>query len=190
MVFKCNLKNEGKLIKVPVTEDKAVDTDEILKKINASTKVIWLCNPNNPTGTVISAERLKNFVEEIPRYVFIKKFSKNPLIIGSKTALEVIMDDLRNTLSENDISSENIDTFSGFPSKNKFDYYVGLVKKFQSDALIAIGGGRVLDTVKAAGDLLDIPVITIPTIAATCAAWAGLTIQYDDEGSYVCELCI
>lgn len=116
---------------------------------------------------------------------YIKKFSKNPLIVGSKKALEVTIDDLRRTLAENDISSENIDTFSGFPSENKFDYYAGLVKKCQSDALIAIGGGRVLDTIKATGDLLDIPVITIPTIAATCAAWAGLTIQYDDEGSYV-----
>lgn len=65
------LKNEGKLIKVPVTEDKAVDTDGILKKINARTKVIWLCNPNNPTGTVIPAEVLKNFVEEIPRHVLL-----------------------------------------------------------------------------------------------------------------------
>ncbi len=116
---------------------------------------------------------------------YIKKFSKNPLIVGSKKALEVTLFDLKKTLAENDISSKNIDTFSGFPSENKFDYYVGLVKKFNADALIAIGGGRVLDTIKATGDLLDIPVITIPTIAATCAAWAGLTIQYDDEGSYV-----
>lgn len=116
---------------------------------------------------------------------YIKKFSKNPLIVGSKKALEVALFDLKKTLAENDISSENIDTFSGFPSENKFDYYVSLVKKFNSDALIAIGGGRVLDTIKATGDLLNIPVITIPTIAATCAAWAGLTIQYDDKGSYV-----
>ena len=64
-------KNEGKIIRVPVTEEKAVDTDGILKKINARTKVIWLCNPNNPTGTVIPAEVLKKFVDEIPRHVLL-----------------------------------------------------------------------------------------------------------------------
>lgn len=65
------LKNEGTVIKVPVTEDKAVDTEGILKKINNKTKVIWLCNPNNPTGTVIPAEVLKDFVERVPDSVLL-----------------------------------------------------------------------------------------------------------------------
>lgn len=116
---------------------------------------------------------------------FIKEYSKNPLIIGSKTALEVTIHDLKKSLEENQISAEHIETFTGFPSENKFSYYSRLVKIYNADAIIAIGGGRVLDTAKATADILDIPVITIPTIAATCAAWAGLTIQYDDEGAYV-----
>lgn len=116
----------------------------------------------------------------------IKKFSENPLIIGSPKALDVTLSDLKKTLAEHDVSAEHTEIFSGFPSENNFHHYAELAREFHSDALIAAGGGRVLDTVKAVGDLLDIPVITIPTIAATCAAWAGLTVQYDDEGSYVC----
>ncbi len=65
------LKNEGTIIRVPVTEDKAVDTEEILKRINDKTKVIWLCNPNNPTGTVLPSEVLKDFVERVPRHVLL-----------------------------------------------------------------------------------------------------------------------
>ena len=116
---------------------------------------------------------------------YIKQYSKKPIIIGGKSALQVTLEALKKSLKENDVAIKYIDTFLGFPSENKFNYYADIVKKYEADAIIAIGGGRVLDTAKATADLLDIPVITIPTIAATCAAWAGLTIQYDDEGAYV-----
>jgi histidinol-phosphate aminotransferase len=64
-------KNEGTIIKVPVTEEKAVDTDGILRALTDKTKVIWLCNPNNPTGTLIDAQTLKNFIEKVPSDVLI-----------------------------------------------------------------------------------------------------------------------
>lgn len=65
------LKNEGTIVKIPVTEEKAVDTNKILENITAKTKVIWLCNPNNPTGTVIKPNVLKEFVEKVPSRVLI-----------------------------------------------------------------------------------------------------------------------
>lgn len=52
------------------------------------------------------------------------------------------------------------------------------------DAVIGLGGGRVMDTAKLVGTLLNVPVITIPTIAATCAAWAAVSIHYDDAGRF------
>ena len=116
---------------------------------------------------------------------YIKGYSKNPLIIGSRKALDAAFSGLKKSLEENGIDASNVDIFAGFPSENKFSYYSELVHKYNADAIIGVGGGRVLDTAKATADLLDIPVITVPTIAATCAAWAGLTIQYDDEGSFV-----
>ena len=116
---------------------------------------------------------------------YIKEYSKNPLIIGSEKALNAAFPGLKKSLEENGINASNVDTFAGFPSESKFSYYSELVNKYNADAIIGVGGGRVLDTAKATADLLNIPVITVPTIAATCAAWAGLTIQYDDEGSFV-----
>lgn len=116
---------------------------------------------------------------------YIAEYSKNPLIIGSRTALLETLNDLRKSLKENGINSENVEIFQGYPSENQIQNYSGLAKKIKADAIIAIGGGRTLDTSKAAAEVAGIPVITIPTIAATCAAWAALTIQYDDEGSFV-----
>lgn len=52
------------------------------------------------------------------------------------------------------------------------------------DFLCAMGGGRALDTVKAAGDMAGLPVFTLPTIAATCAAVTRLSVLYDEAGHF------
>jgi glycerol dehydrogenase len=115
----------------------------------------------------------------------IKEFTQRPLIVGSRKALAAAKDTLVKTLDEYNIDSSNIEEFSGYPSETQFAKFKGLIQKTDADAIIAVGGGRVLDTCKATAELAGVPVITVPTIAATCAAWAGLTIQYDDEGAFV-----
>ena len=46
---------------VPVNEDKGFDLNEINNRINNKTKLVFLCNPNNPTGTVIPKKTLIDF---------------------------------------------------------------------------------------------------------------------------------
>lgn len=111
---------------------------------------------------------------------------KKPLIIAGKKAKDAVeKENFFRSLSENGISIEHIEDFSGYPSQNQFERYAELAKNYGADFIIGIGGGRVLDTSKAAGDITGLPVVTVPSVAATCASWAALTIQYDDEGKYV-----
>ena len=53
------------------------------------------------------------------------------------------------------------------------------------DAVIGIGGGKAIDTAKAAAVAAMIPCVTIPTSPATCAAYTPLSIIHDTRGGYL-----
>jgi len=41
------------------------------KAVNADTKLVYICNPNNPTGTIVDAEKLKAFCERVSKRVTV-----------------------------------------------------------------------------------------------------------------------
>lgn len=47
------------------------DLDGMLEAIDESTSVVWVCNPNNPTGTYISEDRLVSFLEKVPNDILV-----------------------------------------------------------------------------------------------------------------------
>jgi len=55
----------AKRVVVPL-KDYAYDLQGFLDAISDETNVIFLCNPNNPTGTYFSAQQLENFLEKVP----------------------------------------------------------------------------------------------------------------------------
>ncbi len=46
---------------VPVGDDKGYDLEEIEKRISNTTKMVFLCNPNNPTSTLLPKDKLVDF---------------------------------------------------------------------------------------------------------------------------------
>jgi histidinol-phosphate aminotransferase len=59
-----------KLTQVPL-KDYRFDLDGIADAINDKTKIIYLCNPNNPTGTIFSRAEFDDFVRRVPEHVLI-----------------------------------------------------------------------------------------------------------------------
>jgi histidinol-phosphate aminotransferase len=51
--------------------DKSINLDALLKAIDAETGMVYVCNPNNPTGTIIENQLLRNFVTECSKKTMV-----------------------------------------------------------------------------------------------------------------------
>jgi histidinol-phosphate aminotransferase len=58
------------LVKAPM-RDYRYDLDGILSAIDDNTRVVFLANPNNPTGTVLGVDEIDHFLERIPPHVMV-----------------------------------------------------------------------------------------------------------------------
>lgn len=61
----------GKIVPVPLNESYQVDLEGILKAITDKTKIIWLCNPNNPTGTIFTEAQLEKFLAQVREDIIV-----------------------------------------------------------------------------------------------------------------------
>ncbi|MDD4239225.1 MAG: glycerol dehydrogenase [Desulfotomaculaceae bacterium] len=77
-----------------------------------------------------------------------------------------------------------VEQFGGECSEAEIVRIMELVMANDTTALAAIGGGKVIDCCKIVADKLGIPVIVVPTIAATDAPCSGCAVIYTEEGVY------
>ena len=58
-------------VMVPLDADHGHDLDAMLDAIPRRTRLVFVCNPNNPTGSVVGAAELERFVDAVPRDVLV-----------------------------------------------------------------------------------------------------------------------
>lgn len=105
------------------------------------------------------------------------------LLVGDQTTLAVVRKKLTNSLKNSNINYKE-ELFAGEVTKKEAKRLAKLVKEDNYDLIIGAGGGKVIDTAKAAAAFADCRLITIPTIASNCAAWTPLSVFYDQKGSF------
>jgi len=59
---------QGAVVRVPMPEH-VHDLDAMLAAITPETRLLAICNPNNPTGTTVSPEAIDAFIEKLPDHV-------------------------------------------------------------------------------------------------------------------------
>lgn len=58
-------------VPVPLGDDLVHDLDAMVAAVTGRTRLVMLCNPNNPTGTSVGAEAFDRFVEALPEDVIL-----------------------------------------------------------------------------------------------------------------------
>lgn len=89
-------RNDGTSVALPLTKDLLYDLDGIYDAITEKTKMICICNPNNPTGTAVDSRKLREFIHKVPKNIIIVvdeayiECSSNPAV---KSMISEISDD-------------------------------------------------------------------------------------------------
>jgi histidinol-phosphate aminotransferase len=58
--------NGAEVIAVPLASDHSHDVERIAAKFDASTALVYICNPNNPTGTLTNRQALESLIRKLP----------------------------------------------------------------------------------------------------------------------------
>ncbi|BBF44862.1 histidinol-phosphate aminotransferase [Lachnospiraceae bacterium KM106-2] len=61
--------NGGICVPVPLNDKYEFDLDAIYAKVTDKTKIVVICNPNNPTGTAVDCRKLEELIHKMPSHV-------------------------------------------------------------------------------------------------------------------------
>ncbi|NTW52730.1 MAG: glycerol dehydrogenase [Chlorobiaceae bacterium] len=108
-------------------------------------------------------------------------FGKRGLILASASALGRLL-----PASGIDLASHSMvaDPFGGECCETELARLAAVIRRNGNDVLVAMGGGKTIDTAKIAADRAGIPVIVVPTIASTDAPCSGCAVLYSDQGVF------
>jgi len=113
------------------------------------------------------------------------RLGRRPLLIGGKTSLAAALPFLTESLRELDTATA---TYIQDCSEQALADLTQAAKTHQADCIIGIGGGKSLDAAKLLAHQQNLPIITVPTSAATCAGWTALSNVYSQEGAFLYDV--
>ncbi len=112
---------------------------------------------------------------------------KRPLLVGGERSLELKSLQVLCDRAELTIERAN---YAPDCCQSSLDRLKQLVADHRADLIIGVGGGKCLDAAKLLAYHCQLPVVTMPTSAATCAAWTALSNIYSEEGAFLHDVSL
>jgi glycerol dehydrogenase len=114
---------------------------------------------------------------------YIKPLGGNVFVTGGRTGLLETREGREKSFQSHGIRQTE-ELFHGETSDAEIERLARAAKTGGCEVILASGGGKVIDAVKAAAEFLDIPAVIVPTIASNDAPCSALSVVYNKDGSF------
>jgi len=105
------------------------------------------------------------------------------LIVAGRSAVRLLASTWQTTFNEAGIAHA-VHPFGGECSLAEIERVKSAARRHHAQVIVGAGGGKVLDTARAAAADLDLPVVNCPTVASSDAPCSALSVIYTDEGVF------
>jgi len=105
------------------------------------------------------------------------------LIVAGRSAISLLSETWRCSLGEAGLSY-SLHRFGGECSLSEIERVKAAAGEGRARVIVGAGGGKVLDTARAAAADLNLPVVNCPTVASSDAPCSALSVVYTDEGVF------
>jgi glycerol dehydrogenase len=119
----------------------------------------------------------------------LTRLGKRPLLIGGDRSLAALMPLLQPVLAEIGAKSTSANYLPDC-CESSLERLRAAAKAHRADYIIGTGGGKALDSAKLVAHQLQLPIATIPSSGATCAAWTALSNVYSEAGAFLYDVTL
>ncbi|AFY47488.1 glycerol dehydrogenase-like oxidoreductase [Nostoc sp. PCC 7524] len=119
----------------------------------------------------------------------IAKLGSRPLIVAGNSTIEIANANLLPILEQHNLYVTSA-AYGADCAETGLKSLIKTAKEHKADVIIGVGGGKALDTAKLVAHQLQLPIATIPTSAATCAAWTALSNVYSESGAFLYDVAL
>ena len=114
-------------------------------------------------------------------------YGKSPLIVGGDRSLVKVKSYLEPIIEQQQLTATQA-SYLPDCAESSLAKLTKAVAKHKADFIIGVGGGKALDTAKLLAHQCRLPIVTIPTSGATCAAWTALSNIYSEAGAFLYDV--
>lgn len=120
---------------------------------------------------------------------YFKNYGKNVLFLADKFVLPIVKDKVEAGIYGSEIHI-HFEVFSGESTEAEIERVIGIAREKNCSAIAGCGGGKTVDTAKAAGVRGNLKVIVIPTAASTDAPCSALSVIYSEDGEWLYDFLL
>lgn len=113
----------------------------------------------------------------------ISKMGDRALVVGCEFGLGATREGREQSFKEHGIFQIE-EVFRGETCDSEIDRLTAIAKENGCNIMIATGGGKAIDAMKAAAANLKLPVVVVPTTVSTDAPCSALSVIYNEDGTF------